>query len=443
MRPYPAVLASLLGCASLAWGGFTASAAPVDYAGKFRSERASLEALYRHFHSHPELSWRESSTATRLAAEWKAAGCEITTGFATNGIVGRLQRGSGPVILLRTDLDALPVKEETGLEFASTVKVPDGKGGETFVMHACGHDLHMTALTGVARLLQSLPDWQGTVLFVGQPAEEVGSGARAMLRDGLYQKFGRPDFALSLHCHANLPAGSVGIVEGFVLANVDSIDIRLRGVGGHGAYPETTRDPIVLAAQSILALQTIRSREIAARDAVVVTVGSIHGGSKHNIIPDEVALQLTVRSYTDEVRDKTLASIRRIVRGQALAAGIPEDRLPEVRLGDNFTPALYNDPALAQRVRGVLGPILGPERVLTERPQMGGEDFSEFGRTAEKVPLFDLWIGVVEPGRYAQAKAAGQALPSLHSNQFAPDLGPALETAVTSLTACVLDLLRR
>ncbi len=434
-RRLPALLAAL------SLSGSAAAAPDARIQTAFRAEQASLTELYLHLHSHPELSWRESATAARMAAEWRAIGCEVSTGIGTNGVVGVLKRGDGPVVLLRTDLDALPVKEETGVSYASTVRTSDGRGGETSVMHACGHDLHMTAVTGVARVLKAIPGWHGTVLLVGQPAEEVGSGARAMVRDGIYRRFGKPDFALSLHCHASLPAGTVGVVEGFALANVDTVDIRIRGLGGHGAYPEATRDPVVLAAQSILALQTIRSREIAARDAVVVTVGSVHGGTKHNIIPEDVALQLTVRSYTDEVRDKTLASIRRIVRGQAIAAGIPEDRMPEVVLQDNFTPALYNDPKLAARCRGVLKGALGDDRVLDAQPEMGGEDFSEFGRTAEKVPLFDLWIGAVEPGKYATAKAAGRALPSLHSNQFAPDHGPALETAVTSLSACVLELL--
>lgn len=406
-------------------------------------ERASLEDLYRHFHAHPELSWRERATAERLSAEWRAAGFEVATGVGTNGIVGVMRRGKGRVVLVRTDLDALPVREETGAAYASTVRTPDGRGGETSVMHACGHDMHMTVVTGLARVLREMPDWQGTVILVGQPAEEVGSGARAMLRDGLYRRFGTPDFALSLHCHAAVPAGSVAVVEGFVLANVDTVDIRIRGVGGHGAYPETTRDPVVLAAQSILALQTIRSREVAARDAVVVTVGAVHGGTKHNIIPEDVALQLTVRSYTDEVRDRALASIRRIVRGQAVSAGVPEDRMPEVVLQDNFTPALYNDPALASRLRDVLRGALGAERVLPEQPAMGGEDFSEFGRTPEKVPVFDLWLGSVAPGTLAEARAARRNPPSLHSSQFLPDLRPTLEAGVVSMASCVLDLLGR
>jgi hippurate hydrolase len=331
----------------------------------------------------------------------------------------------------------LPVKEETGLPFASTRRAPDGRGGETAVMHACGHDLHMTAAVGMARVLALLTnEWKGTVVWAGQPAEEKGSGARAMLRDGLYRRFPRPDFALSLHCHAAMTAGEVGVVEGYMLANVDSLDIRVRGVGGHGAYPETTRDPIVLAAQSIMALQTIRSREISALDAVVVTVGSVHGGSKHNVIPEDVALQLTVRSYTDEVRGKTLDAIRRIVRGQAVAAGVPEDRMPEVVVQDEFTPALYNDPALARRLAGVLRAWLGEARVKTVRPAMGGEDFSEFGRTPEKVPLFDLWVGAVPRGNDV-TKA-----PSLHSSRFAPELAPTLETAVVALAAEVMELAR-
>lgn len=403
----------------------------------FRSQEPSLHQLYRELHAAPELSWHEVETARRLAAELRAAGAEVTTGVGTHGVVAILRNGVGPTVLLRCDLDGLPVKEETGLPFASTRRAADGRGGETSVMHACGHDLHMTAAVGVARVLSALTNlWNGTVLIVGQPAEEKGSGARAMLRDGLYQRFPRPDFALSLHCHAALTAGEVGVVEGYMLANVDSLDVRVRGVGGHGAYPETTKDPIVLAAQSILALQTIRSREISALDAVVVTVGSVHGGAKHNVIPEDVALQLTVRSYTDDVRRRTLDAIRRIVRGQAIAAGVPDDRMPEVVVQDEFTPALYNDPALARRLASVLGTWLGSARVKSVRPAMGGEDFSEFGRTPEKVPLMDLWVGAVPRGTdVTQA-------PSLHSSRFAPELGPALETAVLALTAEVLELAR-
>lgn len=403
---------------------------------RFRIEEASLHQLYRHLHQNPELSWQEIETAKRFATELKTIGAQVTTGVGTNGVVALLRNGPGPVVLLRCDLDALPLVEETGLPHASTRRVAAPGGGTTGVMHACGHDLHMTAVVGVARILSSLTNlWKGTVIVIGQPAEEIGSGARAMLRDGLYQRFPKPDFALSLHCHAGLPAGTVGVVEGYVLANVDSIDIRLRGVGGHGAYPETTRDPIVLAAQSILALQTIRSREISALDAVVVTVGSIHGGSKHNIIPDDVALQLTVRSYRDDVRQRTLESIRRIVHGQALSTGIPEDRLPEVRMKDEFTPALYNDPTLTRRLAAALGHWLAADRIRPVRPAMGGEDFSEFGRTGEKVPLFDLWVGTV-PRDTDPTQA-----PSLHSSKFNPDLQPTLETAVLALTAEVLELL--
>jgi len=406
-------------------------------ASVFRAQEPSLHQLYRELHAAPELSWHEVETSKRLASELRAVGAEVTLGVGTNGVVAVLRNGAGPTVLLRCDLDGLPVKEDTGLAFASTRRTQDGRGGETAVMHACGHDLHMTAAVGVTRVLATLTNlWKGTVVVVGQPAEEKGSGARAMLRDGLYQRFPRPDFALSLHCHAALSAGEVGVVEGYMLANVDSLDIRVRGVGGHGAYTEATKDPIVLAAQSILALQTIRSREIGALDAVVVTVGSVHGGSKHNVIPEDVALQLTVRSYTDDVRNRTLAAIRRIVRGQAMAAGIPEDRMPEVVVQDEFTPALYNDPALARRLSGVLTGWLGASRVKTVRPAMGGEDFSEFGRTAEKVPLMDLWVGAVPKGQDV-AKA-----PSLHSSRFAPELAPALETAVVALTAEVLELAR-
>jgi hippurate hydrolase len=263
-----------------------------------------------------------------------------------------------------------------------------------------------------------------------------------MLRDGLYRRWGTPKAALALHCSATQPVGTVGYVEGYALASVDSLDIRIQGVGGHGAYPQTTRDPVVLAAQAILALQTIRSREIDPREAVVVTVGSVHGGTKHNIIPDDVRLQLTVRSYTDAVRSRTLDAIRRIVRGQALAAGIPEDRLPEVVLKPNFTPAVYNDPDLTRRLAGVWGRWLGPDRVRAVEPVMGGEDFSEFGRTAEKVPLCNFWLGTVPQEKVTESEKSGRALPSLHSKLYAPVVSPALETGIEAYVAAVIELTR-
>src|ERR1035441_8675221 len=331
--------------------GYAQSASPARdsvQSGVVR-ECPSLFELYKHLHSHPELSFQEAQSAARVADELRKAGCEVTAGVGKGGVVGLLRNGAGPTLLLRADMDALPVKELTGLPYASTVMGKDPQGKDVPVMHACGHDIHMTWLVGAARVLGQIKDqWQGTLVFIGQPAEEAVGGALSMLNDGLYQRFPRPDFCFALHDDAELAAGSVGYAPGFSGANVDSVDITVHGVGGHGAYPHKTKDPVVLAAQIILDLQTVASREVQPGEPVVVTVGSIHGGTRRNIIPDEVRLQLTVRSYKEEARQQTLAAMKRIVRGQALAAGIPEDRLPEVKMTDEITPALYNDPKLTE-----------------------------------------------------------------------------------------------
>ncbi|MGH7957744.1 MAG: amidohydrolase, partial [Opitutaceae bacterium] len=312
-------------------------------------------------------------------------------------------------------------------------------------MHACGHDIHMTVFAGTARTLASLKDrWSGTLVLIGQPAEERGIGARAMLADGLYQKFPKPDFALALHDSATLPAGTVGTIEGFMMANVDSVDITVRGLGGHGAYPHTTKDPIVLAARIVLALQTIVSRETRPVDPAVVTVGSIQGGTKHNIIPDEVKLQLTLRSYSDRVREHTLEAIKRICRGEAIAAGIPDDRMPIITSAEQeFTPATFNDPTLTRRVRGALTEWLGAENVTSIDPEMGGEDFSRYGRTAERVPICMFRLGAVAPAAFAESQRTGSPLPSLHSNKFAPVPEPTIKTGIMAMTAAALDLLAK
>ena len=405
-------------------------------------EYPSLEKLYFHCHAHPELSFREEKTAERLAQELKSLGIEVTTKVGGHGVVGVLRNGAGPAVLIRTDLDALPVKEQTGLPYTSKARTTNDLGVEVDVMHACGHDVHITSLVGTARALTQLKDrWSGTLVFIGQPAEERGSGARAMLKDGLFTRFPKPDHCLALHVSSDMPAGTLGVVEGFMLANVDSVDITVRGAGGHGAWPHKTKDPIVLAAQTIMALQTIVSRETDPLESAVVTVGSIHGGTKHNIIPDDVKLQLTVRSFSDQVRASTLAAIRRIVRGQALSAGIPEDRLPLVTIDEReFTPATYNSPELARRVGGVFKGIFGDKSVVTRKPVMGGEDFSEYGRTADKIPICIFWLGSVEPERVAESERTGKPLPALHSNLYRPVPEPTIKTGVTAMTAAVLEL---
>jgi hippurate hydrolase len=411
---------------------------------KATNEGSSLLEFYRELHRHPELSFQEKETSRRVAEEFKKTGCEVTTGIGRFGVVGVLRNGTGPTVLVRTDLDALPVKEQTGLAYASTVVTKDWQGNEVPVMHACGHDLHMACTVGTARVLAQLKQrWHGTIVFIGQPAEEKGGGARTMLADGLFQKFPLPDFCLALHDDTELPAGKLGFTAGFAAANVNSIDITVQGVGGHGAHPDRTKDPVVLAAQIVLALQTIVSREIPPGEPAVVTVGSIHGGTKHNIIPDEVSLQLTVRSYTDAVRNKTLESIQRIVRGQAVAAGMPEDRMPIVKLSEDVTPALYNNPELTERIVRMFRKEFGDKNVEEKRPTMGGEDFAEFGRTSEKIPVFMFNLGAARPEAVEEYERTGKALPSLHSSLWAPDAGPAIETGVMAMSLAVLELMKK
>jgi hippurate hydrolase len=418
---------------------------PAVVAQKLAADYPSLLALYSDLHAHPELSLMEEKTAAKLAAELRAVGFEVTEKFGGHGIVGVLKNGPGPTLLVRADLDGLSLLEETGVPYASTTRVTDLTGKEVPTMHACGHDLHMTIFTGTARQLAAHRDrWSGTLVFVGQPAEERGIGARAMLKAGLYQKFPKPDFALAVHDSATLPAGTIGILEGFNWANVDTAEITVRGAGGHGAYPHATKDPIVLAARIVTTLQTIVSRETRPLDPAVVTVGSIHGGTKSNIIPDEVKLSLTLRSYSETVRRHTIDAVKRICRGEAIAAGLAEDRMPIVEiLEGEFTPASYNDPALTRRVRNVLTPWLGAERVVGIDPEMGGEDFGQFGRTAEKVPICMFRVGAVDPVKFAESQRTGAPLPSLHSSKFAPLPEPAIKTGVTALTAAALDLLAK
>jgi hippurate hydrolase len=414
-------------------------------ANKLAADYPALDALYKHLHTNPELSLMEEKTAARLAAELRSVGYTVTEKFGGTGLVGVLANGPGPVLYIRTDLDGLPITEETGLPYASTTRVTNLAGQEVSVMQGCGHDIHMTVFTGTARMLAAMKDrWSGTVVFIGQPAEEIGVGARAMLAEGLYRKFPKPDYVVAIHDSATLPAGTVGIIEGYVMANVDSVDITVRGRGGHGAYPHTTIDPVVLAARIVLTLQTIVSRETRPVEPAVVTVGSIHGGTKHNIIPNEVKLQLTLRSYSDNVRQHTIAAIKRICRGEAIAAGLPDDLMPVISIKeDEFTPATYNDPALTRRVRSSLVNWLGEDKVTAIDPEMGGEDFSQFGRTSEKVPICLFRVGAVDPALVAESQRTGVPLPSLHSSKFAPLPEPTIKTGVTALTGAALDLLAK
>ncbi|MSU20098.1 MAG: amidohydrolase [Pedosphaera sp.] len=431
---------ALAGVTALAQGaGPAALREPVQ--SRINLESSRLVALYKELHAHPELSYQEEKTAAQIADQLKEAGFEVTAKVGGHGVVGVLRNGAGPTILIRTDLDALPVKEETGLSYASQARTKDDKGNEVNVMHACGHDMHMTVFSGTARVLASLKDqWKGTLVMIGQPAEERVGGAKAMLAAGLFTRFPKPDYCLALHVNAQLPAGSVGYTEGYMLANVDGLNVTIRGVGGHGAWPHTTKDPIVLAAQTILALQTIVSRETQPGEPAVITVGSIHGGTKHNIIPDEVTLQLTLRSYSDEVRAHSIAAVKRITKGLAQAAGIPDNRLPIVAVENESSSATYNDPALTQRVVKSFQSWLGEQNTIREKPVMGAEDFGLFGRTEDKIPICMFWLGSVEPQRVQESKRSGQPLPSLHSSTYHPVPETTIKTGVTAMTAAVLEL---
>lgn len=396
-----------------------------------------LEKLYLDLHQSPELSQHEEKTSAKMAERLRALGYQVTAGFGGYGVVGILENGKGPTVMIRTDLDALPVEEKTGVPYASKVRAKDDAGNDVAVMHACGHDTHMSSWVGTATLLAKAKDkWRGTVMMVGQPDEEKDSGARSMLAAGLFTKFKKPDFAIAMHDNAEMPAGVVGAPAGYVLANVDSVDMTIFGRGGHGAYPYRTVDPIVIAARTVLALQTIASRENNPLDPVVVTVGSIHGGTKHNIIPDEVKLQLTVRSYKDDVRKKLLESIARIAKAEAAAAGAPKEPRITVQTGDSAT---YNDPALARRLADVFRRAYGADRVTDPSPVMASEDFSEYGRAG--VPAVILWVGGVNPAKYEAAKASGAPLPSLHSSEWAPDYSLTIRMGVSSLTLAALELL--
>jgi amidohydrolase len=395
------------------------------------------EALYFDLHRHPELSLHEQQTAAKLAAGLRALGYTVTTGVGQTGVVGILKNGDGPTTMLRTELDALPIEEKTGLPYASTVQTKDDRGVDVGVMHACGHDIHMASWMGTARIMASTRTrWRGTLMLIGQPAEENGGGAKAMLADGLFTRFPRPDYAVAVHDDARDPAGIIGYHAGPLLANVNSVKITIFGRGGHGARPETTVDPIVIAARTVLALQTIVSRETSPFDPAVVTVGSIHGGTRPNIIPTEVNLELTVRSLTEAVRQHLLSAIDRIARAEAAAAGAPRE--PLVEISDSGY-ALVNDPALTQRVAAALLRELGPQQVMDTPPEMVSEDFSEFQRAG--VPTLMLRVGAVERSKYDAALKSGAALPSLHSALFAPDREPTIKAAVAAEVIMLRELM--
>jgi amidohydrolase len=398
---------------------------------------SDAHSLYLDLHEHPELSGHEVQTAAKVAAALRKAGYDVTEHVGGTGIVAILKNGPGPTIMLRTELDALPVEEKTGLAYASKVHAKDDAGHDVPVMHACGHDLHMASLLGTAEIMaRSKNTWHGTLMLIGQPAEETISGAKMMLDDGFLKRFPKPDVAVALHVHNLLPAGMVGISPGIHDANADSIRITIYGKGGHGSAPHTAIDPIVIAARLILALQTIPSREVKPGDMAVVTVGYIHAGNKNNIIPDDAELGLTVRTYKAEVRKQVLAAITRITKAEAAAAGAPKEPLIEHY---ESTDSVYNDPALAARMKGVLESALGKSNVVIVEPMTGSEDFSYF--VEQGIPGFYFNLGGAEPGKYAEAKASGTMLPSNHSSLFAPDVDPAMRTGITAEVAVLRNLL--
>ena len=415
-------------------------------------EIAQLVSTYKMLHAAPELSHYEVKTSAFLAQQLRTLGYTVTENVGKydnslwqgHGVVAVLKNGNGPTVLVRSDIDALPVEEKTGLPYASQVKTKNDVGQEVSVMHACGHDVHMTSLLGTAKILSQLKDqWHGTLVLIGQPAEETIDGAKAMLAGGLYSIIPKPDFILALHDSADVEAGKVTYCPGYAMASSTSVDVIIRGVSGHGSKPEATKDPIVIAAQTILALQTIVSRENSPLDPAVVTVGTIHGGTKRNIIPDDVTLQLTIRTYKEEVRQHILSAIERIARGNASAAGVPDDRMPIVKVIENESgPSLYNDPELSERVAAALGKTIGADNVIKVQPLMASEDFGRFSLD-HQIPSMMFWLGAIEPSRVEASRKSGKPLPSLHSSLFEPLPEPTLRTGVKAMTTAVLELMKK
>jgi len=429
MKPTTVLIFSIISIAAWAQNSTTSKEVDAVY--------SNAHSLYLDIHQHPELSGHEAQTATKLADRLRNSGYDVTESVGRTGVVAVLENGAGPTVMLRTELDALPVEEKTGLPYASTVRIKDDAGRDVPVMHACGHDLHIAAIVGTAQIMaKSKATWHGTLILIGQPAEETISGASAMVKDGLFTRFPRPDAVVALHVGNELPAGKVGIVSGIYNTNGDSLRITIYGKGGHGAAPHNTIDPIVIAARTILALQTITSREVKPGELAIVTVGYIHAGIKNNIIPDQAELGLTVRTYKPDIRRQVLAAIARITKGEADAAGAP--RSPSVERYEG-TDAVYNEPALAQRIRAPLEAALGKDNVVTEEPIAASEDFSVF--EAQGVPGIYFSLGGADPEKLAQARAAGTQLPSNHSALFAPDVDPSLHTAIISEVAVLRNLL--
>ncbi|NOX94689.1 MAG: amidohydrolase [Alphaproteobacteria bacterium] len=451
---------SLLSIAGLS---LTGSAVANDLGDAVEADYDYVFDLYKHFHANPELSFKESESAARMIAELEALGFTTTQGIGDKwtkkkakadagevhdgvggyGFVAIMENGDGPTLMIRADMDALPLEEKTGVSYASKVVSTDYKGQQAPVMHACAHDSHMAIMVGTARRLAAMKDqWSGTLILIGQPAEEIGLGALAMLEDGLYKQFPKPDYVLATHTSGWDSAGDVTYTSGFALANVDSVDIYIKGIGAHGSAPQFSKDPIVIGAQIVNALQTLVSRELDPLDAGVVTVGSFQAGYKHNIIPDAAHLQITVRSYEDNVREKLLNGIRRIAKAQAVSAGLPKDMMPEVVIESDYTPSTYNNPEMTTRVMGAIAKSIGEARVYERPPSMGGEDFSRFGRTPDDIPTVIFWTGGSDPEAMKAAREGKGVAPAAnHSPFFAPLPEPTLKTGVHALTAGALELL--
>ncbi|MBX7493430.1 amidohydrolase [Qipengyuania sp. 1NDW9] len=423
---------------------FATPAQANDLRASLEEDMPGLMELYRDLHANPELSFEEHQTAAKLAKRMRDLGFEVTEGVGQTGVVSVMKNGDGPVVMLRADMDGLPVIEQTGLPYASKVTATPASGVTTGVMHACGHDTHMAGFIGAAQLLAERKDeWSGTLVMILQPAEELGLGAIAMIEDGLYERFPKPEYVLAFHdAAAPAPAGTIGYTPGYALANVDSVDITVKGIGGHGAYPHTTIDPVVLASGIVMKLQTVVSRNSSPLDPAVITVGSFHAGAKHNIISDEAKLQLTVRSYSDESRKQLLDGIRRVARGEAITAGLPEDMLPVVTVEDPYTPSTYNDPDFSEERAAAFRSRFGDGRVMQWPAVMGGEDFSQFRRAdPEGVKSMIFWISGTPAEMLTALQEEGKPLPSLHSPFWAPDAEAVVRTGAEALASSALDLM--
>ena len=424
-----------------------AVAAPVNAATlneAVRADMPQLMTLYRDLHTNPELSMQEVRTPAKLAPEMRKLGFTLTEKVGKTGLVAVMKNGPGPVLMIRADMDALPLVEQTGLPFASKLRVTTAAGVETGVMHACGHDTHITTWLGTARRLAAMKDqWSGTLVMVLQPGEELGLGANGMLADGLYTRFPKPDTMLAFHDSAALPAGVIGVTPGYALANVDTVDIDVPGVGGHGAYPQNTKDPVVLASRIVTSLQTLVSRENNPLEPAVVTVGSFHSGTKHNIISDDAKLQLTVRSYTPEVRKLLLDGIARIIRGEAIAAGMPADKMPVMKVQKPAGNATFNTDPLATHLLTLFGGHFGKDRVVQTKPSMAAEDFSEFWLADKSKQATLFWVGGVPKATWDAVGGDVSKLPSLHSPFWAPDADAVISTATEAMTLAALDTLEK